>query len=86
MKYKGNAMNKAEMETLLLQEAKQLPADKLAEVIDFVVFLKERQKRAAAIQKKPVALGGLWEGVNITEQDIDEARAEMWGNFPRDDF
>jgi hypothetical protein len=24
--------------------------------------------------------------VHITEQDIDEARREMWGNFPREDI
>jgi hypothetical protein len=23
-------------------------------------------------------------GVTISEEDIDEARREMWGNFPRD--
>ncbi len=23
-------------------------------------------------------------GVEITEEDIDEARREMWGNFPRE--
>ena len=29
---------------------------------------------------------GLWKGVHITDEDIEEARREMWGNFPRDDF
>jgi hypothetical protein len=24
--------------------------------------------------------------VHITEEDIDEARREMWGNFPREDI
>lgn len=24
-------------------------------------------------------------GVTISEEDIDEARREMWGNFPRED-
>jgi hypothetical protein len=32
------------------------------------------------------SLRGLWAGLNnhITEEDIAEARREMWGNFPRD--
>jgi hypothetical protein len=25
-------------------------------------------------------------GIEITEEDIEEARKEMWGNFPREDF
>ncbi len=30
---------------------------------------------------KPVALGGVWEGVTITDEDIAEVWREMWGNF-----
>lgn len=39
--------------------------------------------------KKPrKSLMGLCEdlGIHITEEDIAEARKEMWGNFPREDF
>ena len=33
------------------------------------------------------SLWGLWRGLDdITEEDIAEARQEMWGNFPRDDI
>jgi hypothetical protein len=34
------------------------------------------------------SLYGLWKdlGVSISEKDIDEARQEMWGNFPREDI
>jgi hypothetical protein len=37
--------------------------------------------------KEPLrSLRGLWKDLNIeiTEEDIAEARREMWGNFPRD--
>ena len=32
------------------------------------------------------SLKGMWKeyGIRITEEDIAEARREMWGNFPRD--
>lgn len=30
-------------------------------------------------------LRGMWQGLNITEEDIRQARQEMWGNFPRED-
>jgi hypothetical protein len=31
---------------------------------------------------------GMWNNldINITEEDITQARKEMWGNFPREDF
>lgn len=34
------------------------------------------------------SLMGLFDDLNIriTEEDIAEARREMWGNFPREDF
>lgn len=32
------------------------------------------------------SLYGLWRGLNITDEDIAEARREMWGNFPREDI
>ena len=31
------------------------------------------------------SLRGLWRGLDITEEDIAEARREMWGGFPRED-
>lgn len=32
---------------------------------------------------KAVKLGGLWKGIDITEEDIVEARREMWGEMYR---
>ena len=32
------------------------------------------------------SLYGLWKGVNISSEDIDEIRREMWSNFPREDI
>ena len=31
-------------------------------------------------------LRGLWSDTNISAEEIDEARKEMWGNFPREDI
>jgi hypothetical protein len=59
-----------------------LPPDKQKEVLDFVDFLKEKNS-----PKKPRrSLLGLWADLNthITEEDIAQARREMWGNLPRD--
>lgn len=80
-------MNKAEMETLLITEAKRLPPDKLAEVIDFAAFLNTQQKnKIVKTRPNPMSLRGIWRNIPLTEQNITEARAEMWGNFPRGDI
>jgi len=60
----------------VLEKLPDLPLEKQKEVLDFVAFLKEKN-------------GGpldLWSDLNvhIREEDIAEARREMWGNFPRD--
>ena len=68
----------------MVQKLKALPPDKQQEVLDFAEFLVRR------ILPKPLrrSLNGLWSGlgISITEEDIAEARREMWGNFPRGDI
>jgi hypothetical protein len=68
----------------VLTKLRSLPPDKQQEVVDFVDFLHAR-----AVRPRPKGtVEGLWAdfGVDITEEDIAEARREMWGNFPRDDI
>ena len=70
------------IEERVLEKLRDLPADKQKEVLDFVDTL--RQKNG---MKKPLrSLRGLWKDLNIqiTDEDIAEARREMWSNFPRD--
>jgi hypothetical protein len=31
------------------------------------------------------SLRGLWRGLDITDEDIEEVRREMWGRFPAED-
>ena len=60
------------------------PVDK-ARLIQGIVADLERELRA--VQPAPrKSLRGLWRGLDITEEDIAEARREMWGNFPREDI
>jgi hypothetical protein len=70
------------IEQQVLEKLRDLPPEKQMEVLDFVDFLNEKNG-----PKKPLrSLLGLWADLNIhiTEEDIAEARREMWGNFPRD--
>ncbi len=32
------------------------------------------------------SLRGIWKDIDITDEDIANARQEMWGKFPREDF
>jgi hypothetical protein len=70
------------IEEQVLEKMRALPPEKQQEVLNFVDSLKEKNGA-----KKPLrSLLGLWAnmGFHVTEEDIAEARREMWGNFPRD--
>jgi Protein of unknown function (DUF2281) len=70
------------IEEQVLEKLRGLPPEKQKQVLDFVDFLK--QKNGSAKPRR--SLRGLWKdlNINITEEDIAEARREMWANFPRD--
>ncbi len=65
----------------LFEKIKSLPPAKRREVEAFVESLRPP---AAPMPLK--SLKGLWKNldIHITEEDIAQARREMWGNFPRD--
>jgi hypothetical protein len=70
------------IEQELLEKLRSLSPHKQQQVLNFVESLSGSES-----PKKPLrSLEGLWADLNIqiTEEDIAEARREMWGNFPRD--
>lgn len=70
------------IEQAVIEKLRTLPPDKQQQVLDFAEFLQQK-----SIPKRPRrSPKGLWAdlGIDITEADIDEARREMWGNFPRE--
>ena len=75
--------------TVTLEEALDLvkrlsPLDK-ARLVERIVPDIERELKAARPTPRK-SLRGLWRGLDITEEEIAEARREMWGNFPREDI
>jgi hypothetical protein len=68
----------------IAESVRDLPAERQQEVLDFVEFLRARTCRRAPLRSAE----GLWAGlgIDITEEDIAQARREMWGNFPREDI
>lgn len=72
------------LEQAVLEKLRTLTPDKQQEVLDFAEFLNHKNP-----PKRPLkSVKGLWADlkVDITEEDIAQARKEMWGNFPREDI
>ena len=72
------------IEEMVVEKLRGSPPEKQKEVLEFVESLKQQN----GPQKPPRSLEGLWADLDIviTEEDIAEARREMWGNFPREIF
>lgn len=72
------------IEHAVLAKLRELPAEKQRDVLAFVSALGT----PAPSRPKMKNARGLWKGLGITisDEDIAEARKEMWGNFPREQF
>jgi hypothetical protein len=72
------------IEEAVVATLRDLPADKQQEVLDFASFLATKVPASSKLE----SARGLWKnlGISISEEDIAEARKEMWGNFPREHF
>jgi EAL domain-containing protein (putative c-di-GMP-specific phosphodiesterase class I) len=70
------------IEQQVLEKLRDLPPEQQKEVLDFLDSLKAKNGEKKSLRN----LRGLWKDFNIqiTAEDIAEARHEMWGNFPRD--
>ncbi|MGI8743076.1 MAG: DUF2281 domain-containing protein [Bryobacteraceae bacterium] len=68
------------IEEVVVAKLRELSADKQQEVLDFANFLATKPKRPLKSSY------GLWKdlGISISEQDIAEARKEMFGGFPNE--
>jgi hypothetical protein len=73
------------LEQNVVEILKQLPYSKQKEVLDFVRFLQS-QEPAKPLPRKSVEGLLAHTGGSVSEEDIDEARREMWGNFPHEDI
>ena len=77
------------IEQAILEKLRELPAERQREVFDFASFLLNRTEGAATEPRKPFPnmYGALRDlNINVSPEAIAEARKEMWGNFPREEF
>ena len=73
------------IERSVLEKLLKLPLDKQKEVLDFAESLEKETSTSSRRSRQ--SLKGLWAdlGVQISPEDLDEARREMWGGFPSED-
>jgi hypothetical protein len=72
----------APIEQKIIEKLRALPPEKQQEVLDFAEFLQQKSGTRGPRRSLMGLCADL--GVHITEEDISEARREMWGNFPRE--
>ena len=74
-------MTEANFEKNILESLRSLPLDKKQEVADFIEYLRNKPFQVAHRGIK-----GLWKDfpLDITAEDINETRQEIWSSFPRE--
>lgn len=80
-------MSVATIEEAVVEKLRLLPREKQQQALEFVEFLE--QKTAPKLAKTLLSSSyGLCADLNISigKEEIDEARREMWANFPREKF
>ena len=73
----------------VVEKLQSLTPEQQREVVELVDALaKTNATKTNATKSRRRSLMGLFSDLNvhITEEDIEEARREMWGNFPREDI
>lgn len=64
---------------LIAQKTSVLSPEKQQEVLDFVEFLQLREAPTRTL----CGIDGLWQGFDLSSDDIEKTRRELWGDFPR---
>lgn len=67
---------------LIAEKTLDLSQKQQEEVLRFV----ESLRREGGSKGPRKSLRGIWKGFDISSEDIDQARREMWGSFPRTDL
>ena len=69
-------------EEVLLEKFKVLPANRRQELLDFAEFLESKETVKRPRRSLKGALAHL--NIKITEEDIRQARNEMWRGYTKD--
>jgi len=72
------------VENAVLENMKKLPTEKRREVLDFSEFLVQKETPKKPRRSLKGALSHL--NIQISDEDIHEARREMWRGYMKEDF
>lgn len=78
-------MNQITLDAVLTQAQQLSPLDKVRLVKQIMTTLQQELQATYPPQPRRTLLG-LWSDVSISADEIDQARREMWGNFPHEDL
>jgi len=67
----------------ILEQAQRLSMSEKARLLADLSAVLQRELSAPKTRKR--SLLGLWEGLDLSEEALDQARQAMWGQFPRED-
>ncbi|GAB5494829.1 MAG: hypothetical protein Phog2KO_50440 [Phototrophicaceae bacterium] len=68
----------------IITNAQQLSPPEKARLLAEISASLQQELRTSTQSKR--SLLGIWEGLDLSAEDIDAARDEMWGDFPREDI
>ena len=72
------------VEQAILDAVRSLPFDKQQEILSHATRLRDEAAAKKPFRSIKGILAG--RGISVSAEDIDEARREMWKNFPREDI
>ena len=72
------------IEEAVIEKLRVLPFDKQQTVLDLAEFLARKDVVKQPRKSLSGALSHL--NISISKEELDEARREMWTNFPREHF
>ena len=70
------------LEQAVLDKLRELHLERQQELLDFAEFIQQKHMPKRPLKSAKGLCADL--KVDITEEDIAQARQEMWGNFPRE--
>jgi hypothetical protein len=72
------------VEEAMIEKLRLLPPDMQQAALDFIEFLSWKREGKRPYKSSLGLCSDL--NISISKEEIDEARREMWANFPRERF
>ena len=73
----------AKLKKNIIHSLENIPPEGLKEVANFLKYVHYRFQKNIPPKNhyNPIALGGLWKGLEVSDDDITSIRNEIWGKL-----